>query len=483
MIYYYKTTYKILLLLVVLFFLERTVSNVYAAAETIETFESFIQNVLKNHESLKIAKRNIIKTRGDIDAIESKLGWNLFASSAVNRSRSFFGAISTQSNLALGINKIFQSGDSIELASNYSIDDSEFVIINSQANPISTTRLDVNYRIPLFQNKNYNQYLLDETSVALKYKESRNSQLITRDEIIVQAIELYFGAAVLVARLKTAKQSIARAKKLKAHIQKNIDLGILEKGEILQSNAQLYNLQGQYQELKLVWEQSEIAINRLLGNPWDAGFTPRVRISKYKEYNFDSISRNVRQYNPELKILNLNLKLIDSIIALNTDNTRSKLDLVFTIGSLKTQGPSGIGTINDTDVIGGVKLEYNQALDERGVNNKLYQSQLDKLNIETGISKLETDLNYDSYSLVSNIKRASKINNNYQKRHKQEIEKYKDIVRRYRAGRADTNIVIQFENERTQAELVYNTQIILREKTISLLKLKQGILVKNKEDK
>ncbi len=466
--------------LVVLLFQDHIISTVYAAEETIDSFESFIQKVLKNHESLKIAKRNIIKTRNDVDVIESKLGWNLFANSAVNRSRSFFGAISIQSNLALGINKIFQSGDSIELTSSYSLDDSEFVIINSQANPIATTRLDVNYRIPLFQNKNYNQYLLDETSVALKYRQSRNSQLITRDEITVQAIELFYGAAVLVARLKTAKQSITRAKKLKAHIQKNIDLGILEKGEILQSNAQLYNLQGQYQELKLVWEQSEIAINRLIGNTWDARFIPRVRFSESKEYNFDDISANVKKYNPELKILNLNLKLIDSIITLNMDNTRPKLDLVFTLGSLNTQGPSGIGTINDTDVIGGIKLEYNQALDKRGINNKLYQSQLDKMNIETTISKLKIDLNYDSYSLVSNIKRASKINDNYQRRHEQEIEKYNDIVRRYRAGRADTNIVIQFENERTQAELVYNTQTILREKTIALLKLKQGILVKNK---
>ncbi|VAW96541.1 hypothetical protein MNBD_GAMMA22-1756 [hydrothermal vent metagenome] len=477
------TVFKFVLLLFILLSGANIVSTVYAANGTTETFESFIQKVLDNHESLQITKRNITKTKSDIDAIRSKLGWNLSASSGLNRSRSFIGAISTQTNLALGINKIFQSGDSIELKSSYSIDDSEFVIINSQANPISSTRVDINYRMHLLQNKNYSQYLLDETSVDLNYSESRNIQLITRDEITIQAIELFYGAAILMARLETAKQSITRAKKLKSYIQKNIELGILEKGEILQSSAQLYNLQGQYQELKLVWEQSEIAINRLIGNSWDINFEPRVHFTKNKEYKFKEVSLNVKKYNPALKILNLNLKLVESIIAVDTDNTRSKLDLVISLGSLNTQGPSAIGSINDNDIIGGVKLEYNQALDERGINNKLYQSQLDKLNVETQILKLEKDLNYDSYSLITNIKRATKINNNYLARHKQEIKKYNDIVKRYRSGRADTNIVIQFENERTQAELVYNTQTILREKTIALLKLKQGKLITNQVSK
>jgi len=36
---------------------------------------------------------------------------------------------------------------------------------------------------------------------------------------------------------------------------------------------------------------------------------------------------------------------------------------------------------------------------------------------------------------------------------------------------------IQFENELTQAELAFNTQKILREKIIALLKLKQGLLL------
>lgn len=468
------------LLFVVLFLQTISVNGVNASVDGTDTFESFVQKVLMNHESLNLAKLDILRTKSEIQVIESSLGWNLFADAGINRNRSFFGAETTQSSLSLGVNKIFQSGDSIQVKSHYVRDDSEYAIIKSQANPLSTTGVDLDYRIPLMQNKVNREFLLNKNSANSKYTESINIQSVIRDEITSQAIELFYSSAILTARLKTAKQSIERAQKLKNHIRNNIKLGILEKGEILQSNAQIYNLQGQYQELKLVWEQSEIAINRLIGKLWNSPFIPIVITTPLMNYDYSQANDNVKIYNPVLKSLNLNLKLADSIIAFHRDNTRSKLDLVISIGTQNTQGPSGIGDINYTDVIGGIKLEYQKALDGRGLNTRLYQAQIDKDRIKTQIVKLEKDLKFDTHLLISNINRISKVNSRYEERHEVEVEKYKDIVKRYRAGRATTNIVIQFENERTQAELVYKTQNILREKTISLLKLKQGKLLTKK---
>jgi outer membrane protein TolC len=383
----------------------------------------------------------------------------------------------------LGVNKLLKSGDTIELQGNYIRDESEFIIINSQPNPLSTTGIDLNYRMPLLQNQLNKRYLLDYDSANSKFTESINTQLIIRDQIILQAIDLYYGSASLNETLKTAQHSIVRARKLKEHIRKNITIGLLEKGEILQPNAQIRNLQGKYQELKLVWEQNEIAINRLIGKSWNTAFTPVVDKSSIKKFDSDVISSNVNKYNPELKSLKLNLKLADSVIALQQDNTESKLDVVFSIGALATQGPSQVGSIDDRDVVGGVRLEYQQALDKRGLNSKLYQSRIDKENIKIQISKLEKDLEYETYSLISNINRITKVNVRYKQRHDLEVEKYKDIINRYQAGRTTTNIVIQFDNERTQAELDYKTQKILLEKTISILKLKQGGFDINKEYK
>ncbi len=457
--------------------------NVQAKENNNETFDTFIQQVFNNNESLSLAKINITRTNSEIHVIESTLGWNLFANVGVNRNRSFIGAESTQSNLLLGVNKSFESGNSIELKTNYRHDDSEYIVINSQPNPLTTTGVDLNYRIPLMQNKKHNEYLLNLDSVNSKYSESINTKLLVRDEITAQAIDLFYGAAVLIARLKTARESIERAKKLKLHINKNIDLGIVEKGEILQANAQIHFLQGQYQELNLVWEKSEIAINRLIGKPWNSRFIPKVKKTKNKKYKFDSVHKNIKQYNPELKILNLNLKLADSIIVFNKDSTRSKLDLVFSIGTINNQGPTAVGGLNETDVIGGITLEYQKSLDRRGLNGKLYQAHLNRDSIKIQISKLETDLEYDSYALISNIKKITAINITYKERSEIEVDKYKDIVNRYRSGRTTTNIVIQFDNERTAAELDYETQNILLEKNISLLNLKQGKLFFRKNGK
>ncbi|MFV2059754.1 MAG: TolC family protein [Gammaproteobacteria bacterium] len=460
-------------------------ATIMAAQDTInrvETFESFIQRVLKSHESLELAKLNIIRTKSEIQVIESSLGWNLFANAGVNRNRSFVGAEVNQSLATLGVNKIFQSGNSIELKGDYLRDDSEFALSPLQANPLTTSSVAVDYRMPLMQNKNFTQYQLDINSVNSNYTGSINTQSIIRDEITSQAIELYYGAAILVARLDTAKKSIQRSKKLRDHIQKNIKLGILEKGEISQAEAQIYNLQGQYEELVLVWDKSKIAINRLIGVAWNNSFNTVISNTPVVNYNLVDVNEKVIFYNPELKTLNLDLKVADSIIAFHQDNTKSRLDLVFSVGGLNTQGPSLSGAIDESDVIGGIRVEYQKALDNRGLDSKLYQSQVDKNTIEVQIKKLEQDLKYDTNTLISNINQLSKINNSYRKRHKSEIEKYKDIVNRYRAGRADTNLVIQFENELTQAELVFKTQKILREKIIALLKLKQGILLDTKNN-
>jgi len=470
----------LIIFIISIFMLIVSIGDVKAVDKKIETLDSFIKKVLKNYETLTLAKLNIISTKSEIQIIESSLGWNLFANAGVDRSRTFIGAESTQSSLLFGVNKVFQSGGSIELKSSYLHDDSNFTINNNIANPISTTGIDLNYRIPLMQNKNKNEYQLNIDSVNSGYLESINAQSIISDQVTAQAIDLYYAVAILVARLDTAKQSIKRSIKLKEHIKKNIKLGILEKGEISQAEAQLYNLQGQYEELILIWDKSKISINRLIGMPWNNSFSTIVSDSPVVKYELDEIREIVKKYNPELKILNLNLKLADSIIALNRDSTKSKLDIIFSVGALKTQGPSSTGDINDSDVIGGVRVEYQKAIDSRGLDSKLYQSQVNKESVQIKITKLELDLKYDIYTLVSDINHLTKINRSYRKRFISEQSKFTDIVNRYRAGRAETNLVIQFENELTQAELIYKTQKILREKTISLLKLKQGKLNFNK---
>jgi outer membrane protein TolC len=482
-LYFYKTTFIRLLLVAIFVFQSYTGLASQVKNSDVETFESFIQRVLDSHESLELAKLNVLRTKSDIQVIESSLGWNLFANAGVNRNRSFIGAETIQSVTALGVNKVFQSGNSIELKGDYVRDDSEFAISPFQANPLSTSSVGVDYRMPLMRNKNFTQYQLDINSVNSNYTASLNTQAIIRDDITSQAIELYYGAAILVARLETAKKSIERSIKLKEHIQKNIQLGILEKGEISQAEAQLYNLQGQYEELVLIWDKSKIAINRLIGVTWNKSFSTIINDTPVISYELEKINDKVNLYNPALKTLNQYLILADSNIALHQDNIKSKLDIVFSIGGLNTQGPSVSGTIDESDVIGGLRLEYQKALDNRGFDSKLYQAQVDKNTIQTQIKKLEQDLKYDTYTLISNINQLSKINHSYRKRHLSEIEKYKDIVDRYRAGRADTNLVIQFENELTQAELAYKTQKILREKIIALLKLKQGVLIKYKKER
>ena len=66
------------------------------------------------------------------------------------------------------------------------------------------------------------------------------------------------------------RQGLERTRKLLKFIKSRRNLGIAETKDELQVQAQLDSQQAQLQALNIAWTQQRIALNRLMGRPWDA---------------------------------------------------------------------------------------------------------------------------------------------------------------------------------------------------------------------
>ena len=83
------------------------------------------------------------------------------------------------------------------------------------------------------------------------------------------------------------------------------------------------------------------------------------------------------------------------------------------------------------------------------------------------------DLKYDLSSLLAEIEVANHALKAYQQSVKSENSKLKEAEQRYRAGRTDTDQLIQFEAELAAAELAYELQRIelaRRDRNLDLLR-------------
>ena len=438
--------------------------------------ERFVKESLKVYPALKIAKLNLDRLELELGKAASQLGWVLTGQGGFSRNSSSFGIQSDVVDFGVGLEKLLESGDTLSLNGDYEHVDSDAALFSLLPNPSDTTNLSINYRMPILEGVNNLKYSfsIDQAEINKKISELKVQKI--RDTFILKLTDIFYSISILDARYRTAMKSLERTKKLRLYIKNNIDLGLLEKGEILQINSQIYTLKLELQKISDLKEQQTIAINRFLKRPFLSNFET-VDSSNIDniEFSRSKIIENVKKYSVELKENNLQLELLDSALALSRDREKSKLDIVMSVGVQNRSGPSSTGEIDDTVTTGMVRLEYRAALDKRTFNSERLQIQIDReKNKEEGVSLID-DLEYETNILISRIIKSKNIVKLSQAKNKNETDKYKDIFKRYKGGRATTNTVIQFDNERIRAELDYDTERYELEKIIESLNIKQGL--------
>ncbi|MDA3868752.1 MAG: hypothetical protein PF589_02115, partial [Gammaproteobacteria bacterium] len=254
-------------------------------------------------------------------------------------------------------------------------------------------------------------------------------------------------------------QSIDRTKRLRDFINSKTTLGIAEEKDILQVDAQLASQLAEKSTMETSWIQQMIALNRLMERPWDARFSTTDNV-KVVSGEFDSLYQQAQAYSPQIKLLDSRLALVDSAIRNRRDERENALDLVLFAGGQNYSGDSALGSTSESDLTGGVRLEYSRKMDKSGVDAKLYQTQLERDAILENRKMLLENLHYDLASVLAEIKANKLALEAYRKSLEVENIKIDEAMQRYRSGRIDTDVLINFEDQLSLARLSLELQRI-----------------------
>ena len=446
------------------------------SAETL-TANQVLQKVVNHYPSLKTAALQVRRAQQENAKVQSQLGWQLAAQGGVSHDTTLFGTGSDKLDVSGSLSRQLDSGANLSFGAGLAREDADTVLSPQSPNPSTTSSIDITYRQPLEKgagNPGYEQGLLRaEASVLVAKAEKSNLY----DQIAGQVYDIYYSAASTQARIENLKQGIKRTQRLYDYIEDRASLGVSEDKDLLQVVAQLRSREAELKGLQVAWQQQTISLNRLMGREWNAKLKTNVKPKINPPIEaYEALLNEVNQYSPELQAIKAQLKLADAAIETSRDQRKDNLDLVLFVGNRTISGDAVSSNIDESEVVGGVRLEFNQGIDKSGFDAELYQAQLDRsIALQNQIQVME-DLKYDLSSLLAELKVANTALSAYRQSVKSENEKLKEATDRYKRGRTDTDQLIQFENELAAAELAYELQRLELERREVRLALLRGVV-------
>lgn len=158
------------------------------------------------------------------------------------------------------------------------------------------------------------------------------------------------------------------------------------------------------------------------------------------------------------------MKQSEADLAVRRDDRKDKVDLVLSVGGRSTTGDNTAGNIDEQDLAGGLRLEYQRALDKRGFDANIYQAQLNLSIAREDERRVRDDLRYSVTGLLSELD-ANRISlAAHERRLVSEKKKFEEALERYRSGRETTNRLIDFENDLQISKLALDEDRIALER-------------------
>ncbi len=431
------------------------------------TYIQALQNVIDTYPTLDIARLQVEQARQELDKVESTLGWALAAQGGVNHDVSLFGTPSDVADALASLDRTLRSGDRVGMSGSYRYEDSTVAISPQLPNPSEDVKLDLYYRMLFGQGRGNPRYAQGIIAAEAEVLLQQASELAVREQLARQTQDLFYAAASVRAQVATAQSAVDRARRLKKYIKERLDIGLAEEKDILQSDAQLQARLSDLRALQVAWEQQRTTLNRLMGRPWDAEFRPVYTSAltvNAKNNTPAKLVQEAEENSPNLKINQARMKQSEAELAVRRDDRKDKVDLVFSVGGRSTSGDNNTGNIDEQDLAGGLRLEYQRALDKRGFDASIYQAQLNLSIAREDTRKVRDDLRYSVSGLLSELE-ANRISlSAHERRLVSEKKKLEEALERYRNGRESTNRLIDFENDMQLSRLALDEDRIALER-------------------
>jgi outer membrane protein TolC len=433
-----------------------------------------LQKVVDHYPSIKSAALQVEKARQENIKVESQLSWLVNANAGYNRDTSIFlGTAIDRYNVAGSLNRNLANGGEFGLNANVAREDSAVTFGPTIPNPLTRTRVDVNYRHRFEKGSGNPLYEEGLQAAEVGEKLALSDKLSLYDQLASQVIDLYIGAATTQARMDNLDNTIERTQRLRSYILKEFKLGLSEEKDVLQVEARLSINLADKKSLLVAWNRQLISLNRLMGQVWDYQLIPDLKVNPLQIKKFNEVYQQSQNHSPDLKRIDARLQLAESDIRSARDKKKDELDLVVFLGNDFNQGELPVGGIDESQVIGGVSIEFNRGLDQSGFDAQIRQAHIDRgLALEDKKQVLE-DLQYSISSLLAEIESSDQALIAFNKSVKAEKKKLDEAVTRYQDGRIETDRIIDFESQLATAELsadLQSIELIRRQYQIDLIR-------------
>lgn len=449
-------------------------ANAHSAPEVL-TLDAMIEDIIEHYPSVNIAGIEIERARQEFAKVESQLGWVLSAQAGVSHDVTFINSLSDRFDTSANIGRRYESGTQFNVNGQYGYEDASVTFTPLIPNPAERARIDFSWRIPFGRGEDNPQYQQGKVTAESGLQAQTANQIFIIDNLIQQSINMYYDAAETYMRILDADKAIDRAKKLKKFIERNMQLGLSEKKDMLAVQAQLDKLISQRDGLYIAWSRQKSEINRLTGQQRHRDFIPSAEYREIAELGeFNTLLANVYERDPQMDFQRAQFKAAEANVALTRDAAQDQLDVVLSVGGSTLMGDTPVGHYSEEDLAGLARLEYQYDLDRRGFDAQLYQALLDKQKAEESLQKLEQDIQYSVDSLVQQIKFNKLAVSSNQRRFEIENKKLQEALQRYREGRSDTREIIDFENDLFASSLFYENQKLQLARVYASLNLLLG---------
>jgi len=424
------------------------------------TLQQVLQKVIDHYPSIRLATLQLEKAREDSIKAELQLAWQLNANAGVARETSLIGSSTDQMKLGAGLTRRLQSGGDLGFNASFLRDDAEDSFAPTVPNPSTKTRLDINYRHPLQQGSENSQYGESKVAARAALQLAQGEKIALYDRLASEVLEVYLAAATTRVRIQNTDKAIARSQRLKDYIASEVSLGLSEEKDILQIDARLAGNRADKQSLQVLWQQQMVSLNRLMDQHWQKEFMPLVELEQAIQKPYDELYASAVQQDAALKQIEARLLLADSAIRLSRDKRQDQLDLVMYLGNEKNQGDVAVGDFDESQLVGGVSLEFRRGLDKSGLDAELRQAHLDRELVLQDKKLLLQNLHYQVASLQVEIESAQAAVQAFARSVRAESAKLREATQRYKDGRIETDRIIDFEAQLSSAELAYELQKI-----------------------
>lgn len=451
--------------------------SLYAQAGVMN-LQQVLQQVIDHYPSVETALIQVRRARLSAAKSQSLLGWQLQAQAGIQRDASpFFGTALDIINVN---GKIFRQLDNggqlgIEAGINRQNSEDSFSVV---PNPATSTSVDLNYRHPLARGADNPVYAESGLQAAIDEALAKAQRTALYDQLAQQLIELYISAVSTRVQQQNLEQAIARSLRRQRYLKDRADLGLAEDKDLLQVDAQIKSQRAELKALEVLWQNQRIRLNRLMGR--DAGHDLQLSTDDIDRIlptsDQEQIEKRVIARNAELISIESRLQLADSNIRLRRDAQQDQLDLVMFVGNRTIRGDVVTGTSNESELVGGVRLEFQQQFDKHAVDAELQQAILDRDIALLDRKRLLQDIHYDVASLLAQIQSGKEAWHAWQTSVKSEQSKLHEAEQRYRSGRSDTEQLIAFESQLANAELSAQLRKLDLLKNALALKLLTGEL-------